>query len=51
MNKQQITDQEKNVLRWGGMAGIIGGFVFQRPDEVFVAEQGVLSSITIWMMI
>lgn len=28
MNKQQITDQEKNVLRWGGMAGIIGGFVF-----------------------
>jgi len=28
MNNPQMSEQEKNVLRWGGLAGILGGILF-----------------------
>jgi hypothetical protein len=28
MNNLQKMDQEKNVLRWGGLAGMLGGIAF-----------------------
>ena len=28
MNNLQQIEQEKSVLRWGGLAGMLGGFLF-----------------------
>jgi hypothetical protein len=37
MNDQQKMDQEKSVLRWGGLAGILGGILFILALVVVIA--------------